>query len=81
MSSAKLFTLGLEGLFFPGLYRQRLSKMSQGVDSRSKRPPEFVSINEESQHKIVHVFCLIHAAANFASFLAFRGLTINESTF
>jgi transposase-like protein len=24
---------------------------------------------------------LIHAAANFASFLAFRGLSINESTF
>jgi hypothetical protein len=24
---------------------------------------------------------LIHAAANFASFFAFRGLSINESTF
>src|SRR6516165_552881 len=30
----------------------------KGVDSRSKRPSEFVSIDEESQHKIVHVFCL-----------------------
>src|SRR5262252_2185538 len=30
----------------------------KGVDARSKRPSEFVSIDEESQHKIVHVFCL-----------------------
>ena len=30
----------------------------KGVDSRSKRSPEFVSIDEESQHEIIHVFCL-----------------------
>ena len=30
--------------------------------------------------KVLHAG-LIHAAANFASFLTFRGLAINESTF
>jgi hypothetical protein len=29
----------------------------------------------------VRMFRLIHAAVNFAAFLAFRGLSINESTF
>lgn len=30
---------------------------------------------------LLEITFLIHAAANFASFLAFRGLSINESTF
>ena len=30
---------------------------------------------------VIEADTLIHAAANFASFLAFRGLSINESTF
>jgi uncharacterized protein (DUF433 family) len=30
---------------------------------------------------IARILSLIHAAANFASFFAFRGLSINESTF
>jgi hypothetical protein len=30
---------------------------------------------------LIFVTSLIHAAANFAAFFAFRGLSINESTF
>ena len=30
----------------------------KGADSRSKSSPEFVSIDEESQHETMHVFCL-----------------------
>src|SRR5262249_34747378 len=43
--------------------------------------------NKGGQHELTDVedgilkHALIHAAANFASFLAFRGLVINESTF
>ena len=40
------------------LRRSASRRCLKGVDSRSNRPSEFVSIDEEPKHKVVHVFCL-----------------------